>query len=365
MSTQNRLSSDGRIPNNEKNAIKSFVSKLENSLPINIGKNAKIEEKDILEKLAYSGVLGTFHHDRSIKYDDAIYHLKKLRDSKKEHLLKCLNKPLRSLVEPQKGMLLIDFNNLPYYGQDKKHTKGIKNEKGTSYGHQYLSFQLLGEKQKAYVGFIPINQFTPIHSVISNMMEELTERYDILTVMADREFFNTDDLKTFKKFSPSFLVPATRYESVKEKENQMAVEKKKIVKHSLGVNRAEPVEFNLLRILNEEKDKYYLFATNLNIPEEDVKDFVELYRNRWNIETGFSSKNEFNIRTTSNDHNRRVLFYGVSLLIYNVWQIYKQKKNMRKIDFVLAVLKGLFCSKCPYCKKEKPDDDFYDVLSPP
>ncbi len=218
----------------------------------------------------------------------------------------CLNNTLQSIVEPQKGIILIDFNNIPYYGKDKRHTKGIKNKNSTSYGHQYLSFQLLGEKQKAYVGFIPINQFTLVHKEIIKMLEELTERYDILTVMADREFFNTDDLKTFKKYSRFFLTPATRNKGVKDKEDHMAVENENIVEHKMGVNRDEPVEFNLLRIFNEEKEKYYMFATDLNVTEEDVKDFVELYRNRWNIETGFSDKNEFTIKTTSNDHNRRV-----------------------------------------------------------
>lgn len=133
----------------------------------------------------------------------------------------------------------------------------------------------------------------------------------------------------------------------------------------MGIDRDEPVDFNLIRIYNAEKDKYYMFATNLNIPEDDVRDFVELYRNRWNIETGFSDKNEFTIKTTSNDHNRRVLFYGVSLLLYNVWQIYKEKKDTRKIDFFLAVLKSMICSECPHCPENKQNEDFYDVLGPP
>lgn len=365
MRQPDRLLSDGRITITGENAIKSFVSKLGNTFPIHVGKNAKIEEKDIVEKLAYSGILGTLHHDESVKYNDAIYHLKKLNNVEKEQLLLCLNKSLQSIVEPQKGILLIDFNNIPYYGEDKKHTKGIRNEKGTSYGHQYLSFQLLGEKQKAYVGFLPINQFTLVHKEIRKILSELSERYDILSVMADREFFNTDDLKTFKKYSKSFLTPATRNKGVKDKENKMEKEEKSIVEHRMGIARDEPVEFNLLRIFNEEKEKYYIFATDLNITEEDVKDVIELYRNRWNIETAFSDKNEFSIRTTSNDHNRRVLFYGVSLLLYNVWQIYKQKKNIRKIDFILSVLKTMLCSECQHCKKERLDEDFYDVFPPP
>ena len=115
MSPNNHQLSDGGITTTGENVIKSFVDRLESILPIFIGKNAQIEEEDIVEKLAYSGILGTFRHDRSIKYDDAIYHLKKLRDVEKEQLKRCLNKSLQSIVEPQKGILLIDFNNIPYY----------------------------------------------------------------------------------------------------------------------------------------------------------------------------------------------------------------------------------------------------------
>lgn len=90
-----------------------------------------------------------------------------------------------------------------------------------------MSFQLLGEKQKAYVGFIPVNQFTLVHKEIRKMIDDLSEKYDLLSVMADREFFNTDDLKTFKKYCPSFLTPATRNKGVKPKEKEMKEKGKK------------------------------------------------------------------------------------------------------------------------------------------
>jgi len=134
----------------------------------------------------------------------------------------------------------------------------------------------------------------------------------------------------------------------------------------MGVNRKEPANFNLIRIWNEEKEKHHLFATDLNIPERDVKKFTELYGIRWNIETGFSDKNQFRITTTCEDYVRRVLFFGVSLLMYNIWQIYREEKgDVRKIDVMLAVIEWMFCSSCPYCPDEKKSIEFHDVLDPP
>ncbi|MFO8110733.1 MAG: transposase [Thermoplasmata archaeon] len=421
-----------------RNVIKSFGSRIAILLPIYIASNAFTAKRDIAEHLAYSGILNTFHHNRVMKYDNADHHINKLEEVTIKKIVDIFNYTLSQSIKPQKGIILIDITKDPYYGKDKRFTRGVNGEKGTNYAHLYLSFQFLGEYQKGYVAFIPVTQFTNIHKVISCTLKELSERYEILSVFADREFFNTDDLKTFKKYVRSFLTPATRNKGVKPKEEEMKREEflfsvdlpdmcypdeehiseelkytfeeagyplppeaqifeekedewvisdggkeycwidgttenldvytggKKIARHRMGVNRKEPVEFNLLRCWNEEKGKHYMFATDLDIPERDVHKFVEIYRNRWNIETGFSDRNKFRIRTTSNKYRRRVLFFGVSLLLYNIWQILKNRTNARKIDMRLGVTKWLFCSKCPHYPAEmKRNDDYYDLLTEP
>lgn len=438
MKKTNQILSDGQVTVTGMNIIKSFVSRFSNRQPINIATNATITNEDISKHLAYSEILQTLHHNSVTNYENIVHHMAKLEQVTVDEVVSTINRLIQEMIKPQKCVILVDFTNDPYYGKDKRFAKGVKRQQGTSFAHQYLSFMLMGEKQKGYVAFVPITQFTDVHKKILTVVKQLCDRYEVLGFLADREFFNTDDLNTFNKFAPFYLTPATRNKGVKDKEEMMKrgrylfsldtkygqylredfvaeelkeifektglfivdeaqlfkekqdewvvsvdgrevywIEKtdeelkvygegKRVAKHRMGVSKEKPVVFNMIRVWKEECRKHYLFATPLNIPQESVERFIETYRSRWNIETGFKDRNVFRIRTTSNKYSWRVLFFGASLFLYNIWQVLKSRDGLRKIDLCLIVLKYLFCSKCPSCPSESiRNEKFYDIIIEP
>ena len=66
-----------------------------------------------------------------------------------------------------------------------------------------------------------------------------------------------------------------------------------------------------------------MLATNIPayIIAGDPDRFVELYRQRWGIETGYRCYEEIRPRTTSHHESVRILLMFFPFLLYNAWVI--------------------------------------------
>ena len=66
-------------------------------------------------------------------------------------------------------------------------------------------------------------------------------------------------------------------------------------------------------------EKYSAFATNLPVKEEEREQVIEAYRKRWGIETGYRVKREFRIKTSTRVYSMKILFFFLSVVMYNLW----------------------------------------------
>lgn len=55
------------------------------------------------------------------------------------------------------------------------------------------------------------------------------------------------------------------------------------------------------------------------------------YRNRWGVETTYRKHNEFLARTTSRNYTARLLYYEVSVCIYNAWCLFNVRARRHVI----------------------------------
>jgi IS4 transposase len=62
-----------------------------------------------------------------------------------------------------------------------------------------------------------------------------------------------------------------------------------------------------------------LFATNMSCKARRI---LRRYKNRWGVETTYRKHNEFLAKTTSRNYVVRLLYYSVSICLYNVWCLF-------------------------------------------
>jgi IS4 transposase len=115
-------------------------------------------------------------------------------------------------------------------------------------------------------------------------------------------------------------MPASKNKKIKRVIKDNLNKKSYFIKdHSKGPKKNR-VTFNLSVKYDEEDKEYYPFAINFEIKDEkDIKNIAELYRKRWGIETGYRVKNDFLPITTTQRYTIRMLYFMVSVILYNFW----------------------------------------------
>ena len=157
----------------------------------------------------------------------------------------------------------------------------------------------------------------------------------------DREFFTREIIQMLNSRGIRFLMPATKNKNVKKAIDQHENGKRGEVSYNLTTSDRQSEGYTLIirrnekyREGDEETPKYHTFATN--IPEHlihgNVDGFVERYRQRWGIETGYRCYESVRPRTTSRSESVRMLLMFFPFLMYNAWIISKHLLMRRKLD---------------------------------
>ena len=154
----------------------------------------------------------------------------------------------------------------------------------------------------------------------------------MLTV--DREFFSTGVIGTLRSKNMQFLMPATQTKGIKKATSEFEAGKRDAVSQHIltsGDAGKEPEKFTLIILKKEDKKGrkvIHVFATSIPVDvvcgfkcDQMTGDeaFVEQYRARWSIETGYRCVESMRPRTTSKEEAVRVLLLFTPILLFNAW----------------------------------------------
>ena len=90
----------------------------------------------------------------------------------------------------------------------------------------------------------------------------------------------------------------------------------------------------------------FSFYTNVDVNEDNVMKYAELYRERWGIENGYLEKKDAKERTHSPDMGIRNFMFFLSVLLYNLWllinliRIRSGYAWLTLMDFLIAMGRG-------------------------
>ena len=150
----------------------------------------------------------------------------------------------------------------------------------------------------------------------------------------DREFFSTGVIGTLRSKNVQFFMPATQTQGIKKATSEFEAGKRDaVLQHVLtsSVAGKEPEEFTLIILEREDrKGRKVIHAFATSIPVDVVwgfkcdqmtgaEAFVEQYRARWSIETGYRCVESMRPRTTSREESVRVLLLFAPILLFNAW----------------------------------------------
>ncbi|MFU8652378.1 transposase [Methanotorris formicicus] len=99
----------------------------------------------------------------------------------------------------------------------------------------------------------------------------------------------------------------------------------------------------------EDNTVYYTFLTNLDF--EHAKDYLKIYKKRWNIETRFRMFKDLKIKTKSRTLKVRLFLFILRAIIHNFWIWMKHKNeipynlNYNLKEFIISIndFANLYC----------------------
>ncbi len=212
------------------------------------------------------------------------------------------------------------MGDIPYYGKvNNPRIMGCKHKNGTSYCYKYATIDIVEKNQRFTLKAIPLTQLSNDNATIVNELLEHALKYiHVKYVLLDRGFFSIEVLRVLEGLKLKYIMPATKNDRIKQVVKDNSNKLSYFLKYTMGTK--EKVTFNLVVKYDEKEREYYTFATNFEIKYKiDIDRIAEMYRKRWGIETGYRVKHDFLAITTTQSYTVRLLYFMVSVILYNFW----------------------------------------------
>ena len=259
-------------------------------------------------------------------------------------LIRCLKMVDRTVMRMKRhGMLrmpvdvAIDKHTIPRYDKMYNMLNIItsKFNNGTYHFNCLATINCTVKGSRALLGAVLVRREDALPDTVSKLIDECAEkgiRIGVLTV--DREFFSTGVIDALKSKNIQFLMPATQTKGVKKAIDEFKAGKRDAVsQHVLTSSGADKRREEFTLIILESDDKkgrkiIHTFATNIPVDVvcrfergemTGAEAFVEQYRARWSIETGYRCIESIRPRTTSREESVRVLLLFAPIILFNAW----------------------------------------------
>jgi len=303
--------------------VKSNISEL---LLFDIS-NARYSRNDMLNMLlimstfnSYAeGTSNTFcSHVRCPTSDTLLSYLKGIDRfellSTSSMMMEQMVKALRS-----KGLLnkpvdiAIDWHDDMYYGDAADMVNGTKPKDGTSYAYQYMTASILMDGVRFVVYTIPIKSRSILAEYVRNAVTFITNRLQLQlgSIALDAGFFS-EDMASFLQQSFSYIMRMPANEKIR----------KMNLKHGDRIrykfNDGKETDVVCCADDNNKNITYYL-VTNIGC---DADKLLDMFRNRWGIETSYRIIEQFMPKTTSKKYEVRLFYFLFAVWMYNLWVLF-------------------------------------------
>lgn len=317
--------------NREKQLIKAICKDIRKRISIKMGANAVYSQKQILNPLVYASVetisveAASGELKKSPSSDDVLYHLRKQSidliqnniDNIMSDTISKVKKRLR-ISRTMNVTIAIDYHEIPYYGD--KNGKGMrcwvvgsKAKNGTSYFIRYATVDIVCKGVRFTLFALPMTVFKTKIKAIDKLVGMARKYVHVDCVLIDRGFCNIDPIKELQELDTYYIVPKIKDKKTKREIEYCLKNNISSVPYHMGTKK-RGLDFNLI-VYKDGKD-VVAFATN---KPTDPKWTAEMYRHRWGIETGYRVKKDFRAMTTSTSHTVRVIYFLLSVALYNLW----------------------------------------------
>ena len=324
--------------NHIENEVKSFLDKC----LLKVGNNIVYSTLVIVKLLMEAAKMQDYLKEVADKPDsDSVF--KRLEHATLNLIKKAFEFHIKSLFHKTgdffkrgKVILAIDETYEEYFGKQKNvWIWGYKPKKGSTGCFKFLVLSIVKNNRRYVLGAVPVHIGYNKEQAVMEMLKFAGQFIKIKAVLFDKGFYSAKVIKQLesRKIGYVILVP-------KNKKTKKYLEQKGNTFEHEMLTRDKYNKYILKLKIKVARDVYehdWMILTNLNY--RNTTQLVNLYKKRWNIENIFRITDKIRIRTNSTNIVAKTLLFIIALVIYNLWQWFRQEvKGMTLRRFLKFVL---------------------------
>jgi hypothetical protein len=318
--------------------LKDTLKALDGQIDLKIGANSKYHQEDIFKLILTASVNTTSLESSTFELkainnkentpspDIVFYHIERQKHIEMQQHLEEVIKLSYQMAEKRRlfgkyAAVAIDIHEIPYYGKvNNSFIMGCKHKNGTSYCYKYATIDIVEKNQRFTLKAIPLTPLSNDNaSIINQLLQHAMKYVHVKYVLLDRGFFSVDVINALINLKLKYIMPAIKNDKIKQVVKDNSNKESYFLKYTMRSGKKNAT-FNLMVKYDENDKEYYTFATNFDIKyKNDIECIAENYRKRWGIETGYRVKNDFMAVTTTECYSVRMLYFMISVILYNFW----------------------------------------------
>lgn len=318
--------------------LKDTLKTLDRQIDLKIRANSKYQQEDIFNLILTASLNTTSVESSVIELKDVknkknvpsadivLYHIERQSLSDLKYQLEQAINSSHQMAEKRRLFgkyvaVAIDIHEIPYYGKvNNPFIMGCKHKNGTSYCYKYATIDIVEKNQRFTLKAIPLTPLSNDNAtIVSDLLQHAMKYVHVKYVLLDRGFFSVNVLRALESLKLKYIMPAIKNDKIKQILKTNCDKTSYFLKYTMWSEKKNAT-FNLMVKYDEKDKEYYAFATNFEIVyKDDIICIAQTYRKRWGIETGYRVKKDFLAITTTECYIVRMLYFLVSVILYNFW----------------------------------------------
>ena len=239
-----------------------------------------------------------------------------------------------------KAIVIIDAHEQETYSKEKRSSpniRGGKHKNGTNFFFKYVTMQILVKGKLINLAVKFYGREVSQSKLVDKLIKIAKKYVKIQVVLLDRGFRDVKILNNLEYRQAPVLMPM-----VKDKKGEQCFEELKrrnfkAIKYWLKNQKGEYADVKLL-MMRLSNGKEIGFYTTLNyVWLHSANYYLELYKKRWKIETGYRLQNMFLAKTSSINKVIRYFYFCYAVAMHNLWLIINQSIKVGKGFTVLRM----------------------------
>jgi len=287
--------------------------------------------------------------------DALLQQLKKLdRPAVEEEFDRLFVRQFRQLVRGRKPRVtaIIDVHEQETYTRAKRTScdvRGGKHKNGTAFFFQFVTIQVLWQEHVVTMGARLYSRDRTLSHIVDELVCHVQKHCRVKLLLLDRGFRDVNLLNQLSYRHVPLLMPAFSDERTRKALATMKLHRRR---WSFRNAQSEHADVTLLKVTLPDDKVVGFYTTMHNTWWRPPTYFLDAYKRRWTIETGYRVQKQFLAKTTCILGAVRLYYFSYAVALHNLWLHLKEK--IRSVRFTVLRLKTLLGSSRPTISTQAP-----------